>query len=127
MFDKIKFAQILKNITETYDSQRDFSKKSEINRTYLSQYMNTKLEEPPKPKILERLANSSNGVTTYEELMQICGYIYTTKLTKDTYTFVEISEYEWNLIFGNNNIIELNTNEAIIWAEIINNLRQTNV
>jgi len=75
MFDKIKFSQILKNINETYDSQRDFSKKSGINRTYLSQYMNLKLKDPPKPKILEKLSQSSHGVTTYEELMNVCGYI----------------------------------------------------
>ena len=75
MFDKNKFAQILKNINETYISQRDFSKKSEINRTYLSQYMNMKLDEPPKPKILEKLADASNNIVSYDELMQICGYV----------------------------------------------------
>lgn len=75
MFDKNKFATILKNINDTYSSQRDFSKKSDINRTYLSQYMNVKLESPPKPKILKKLAESSNGVTTYNELMHVCGYI----------------------------------------------------
>ena len=77
MFDKSKFAQILKNISETYDNQRDFSKKSEINRTYLSQYMNMKLDQPPKPKILEKLANASHGIVTYEQLMNICGYMNT--------------------------------------------------
>lgn len=126
MFDKIKFAQILKNINETYDSQRDFSKKSEINRTYLSQYMNMKLEEPPKPKILEKLANFSNGITTYEELMEICGYINISKISKDTYSRFNITEYEWTLIFGNRDIINLNTNEAIIWSEITNNLYTDN-
>lgn len=75
MFDKNKFAKILKDINETYENQRDFAKKSEINRTYLSQYMNMKLEEPPKPIILQKLANSSNELVTYEELMSICGYI----------------------------------------------------
>ena len=75
MFNKNKFAQVLKNINETYSSQRDFAKKSEINRTYLSQYMNMKLDEPPKPKILKKLADNSNQTITYEELMTICGYI----------------------------------------------------
>lgn len=75
MFDKSKFAQILKNINETYNSQRDFAKKSEINRTYLSQYMNMKLDEPPKPKILKKLANASNNIVSYDELMEICGYV----------------------------------------------------
>lgn len=74
MFDKNKFAHVLKNINETYNSQRDFAKKSGINRTYLSQYMNMKLNEPPMPKILKKLAESSNSITTYEELMEICGY-----------------------------------------------------
>lgn len=74
MFDKNKFAQVLKNINETYSSQRDFAKKSEINRTYLSQYMNMKLDDPPTPKTLKKLAYSSNGITTYEALMVICGY-----------------------------------------------------
>jgi len=75
MFNKNKFAQILKNINETYNSQRDFSKKSGINRTYLSQYMNMKLDEPPKPKTLEKLASNSNGIISYRNLMIICGYI----------------------------------------------------
>ncbi len=75
MFDKNKFAQILKNINDTYISQRDFAKKSEINRTYLSQYMNMKLNEPPKPKILRKLAEASNNIVTYNELMETCGYI----------------------------------------------------
>lgn len=74
MFDKNKFALILKNISDTYDNQREFSEKSDINRTYLSQYMNMKLENPPKPEILQRLADASNNVTNYSELMNICGY-----------------------------------------------------
>lgn len=80
MFDKSKFAQILKNINETYNSQRDFAKKSEINRTYLSQYMNMKLDEPPKPKTLQKLADASNGIISYEDLMMICGYIDSSNL-----------------------------------------------
>lgn len=75
MFDKTKFSQIIKKIKETYNSQEEFSRESGIGRTYLSQYMNMKLEEPPKPKLLEKLAISSHGVTTYAELMEICGYI----------------------------------------------------
>lgn len=75
MFNKDLFANIIRKIKNTYSSQEDFSKKSKIGRTYLSQYMNMKLDEPPKPKILEKLANASNGVTSYAELMEVCGYI----------------------------------------------------
>lgn len=74
MFDKNKFALVLKNINDTYDSQRDFAHKSEINRTYLSQYMNMKIDKPPLPKILEKIAEASKGITTYNELMTLCGY-----------------------------------------------------
>ncbi len=75
LFDKEKFAQIIKNIKETYNSQEEFSQKSNIGRTYLSQYMNMKLDNRPTRKILEKLANASKGITTYQELMRICGYL----------------------------------------------------
>lgn len=74
MFYKDKFSEILKQIKETYNSQEEFSKYSGVGRTYISQYMNGNLDTPPKPKILEKIANSSKGITTYDELMQICGY-----------------------------------------------------
>lgn len=74
MFDKNNFANIIKNIKELYNSQEEFSEKSEIGRTYLSQYMNMKLNEPPQPKILQKLADASKGLVSYDELMTICGY-----------------------------------------------------
>ena len=75
MFNKNKFAEIIKKISETYESQRKFAIVSDINRTYLSQYMNMKLNKPPKPETLEKIANASNGIVTYKELMLICNYI----------------------------------------------------
>lgn len=75
MFDKNKFANIIRKIKDTYSNQEDFSKKSGIGRTYLSQYMNMKIDNPPKPRILEKLANASNGITTYKELMLVCNYV----------------------------------------------------
>ncbi|MBQ9314893.1 MAG: helix-turn-helix domain-containing protein [Clostridia bacterium] len=75
MFYKEKFANILIQIKETYPSQEEFSKYSGVGRTYISQYMNSKIDKPPKPKILEKIANSSKGITSYDELMKICGYV----------------------------------------------------
>ena len=43
-------------------------------RSYLSRAINEKLDNPPTPKILSKIAKASNGITTYEELMNICGY-----------------------------------------------------
>ena len=73
-FDKEKFSIILKNISSLYDNQREFAKKADVNRTYISRYINLNIKNPPTPKVLERIAESSKGITTYEELMDICGY-----------------------------------------------------
>ena len=75
MFDIKRFSNILQKIANTYTSISDFAEKSEVNRTYLSKYINMKLDSPPTPKILEKIANSSNGIATYKELMLICDYI----------------------------------------------------
>ena len=75
MFNKIKFAKILNNINDKYDTMTEFAKRSSVNRTYLSQYINQKLDAPPSPKVLMRIANSSQNITTYEELMETCGFL----------------------------------------------------
>lgn len=75
MFNKIKFAKILNNINDKYDTMTEFAKSSGVNRTYLSQYINQKLDAPPSPKVLMRIANSSQNITTYEELMETCGFL----------------------------------------------------
>ena len=75
MFDQNKFASILKEINETYNTMTDFGKSASFDRTYISKYINKKLSNPPTPKILEKIAKASNGVTTYSELMDICGYL----------------------------------------------------
>lgn len=74
MFDKKNFSLIIEKIKNLYSSQEEFSEVSGIGRTYLSQYMNQKKDKPPTPRILEKLATASKGVTTYKELMYMCGY-----------------------------------------------------
>ena len=75
MFDKKTFSDILQKISSSYNSITDFSNKSNVNRTYLSKYINMKLPNPPTPKILEKIANNSNNIISYAQLMEICGYI----------------------------------------------------
>lgn len=82
MFDKNKFGLIIKKINDTYSTQYEFADKSDVNRTYLSQYINLKLNDPPKPKILKKIANASKGITTYDELMQICGYVSSNEISE---------------------------------------------
>ena len=73
-FDKEKFANILKRINDSYPTQTDFSNKT-INRTNISQYINMRLDSLPKPNTLKKIAENSNDITTYKELMKVCGYI----------------------------------------------------
>ncbi|MFR5508199.1 MAG: helix-turn-helix domain-containing protein [Clostridia bacterium] len=75
MFNKKEFANVLQKISATYSSISEFAEKSEVNRTYLSKYINMKLDNPPTPKILEKIANRSNNIITYAQLMEVCGYI----------------------------------------------------
>lgn len=74
MFEKDDFSEILKEINNTYSNMTEFSNSAKFDRTYISKYINKKLENPPSPKILEKIANASHGVTTYEQLMRVCGY-----------------------------------------------------
>ena len=75
MFNKEKFAKILSDINATYENQTYFANAAGMNRTYISQYINLKLDAPPSPKILRGIADASKGITNYNELMQICGHI----------------------------------------------------
>lgn len=75
MFDKVKFANLIRKIKDTYNNQTEFATVAGVNRTYLSQYMNMKLDSPPSPKILQGIALSAKGVTDYDELMEVCGYL----------------------------------------------------
>ena len=94
MFNQDKFANILKKINESYDTMTDFGKSASFDRTYISKYINKKLSNPPTPKILEKIAKASKGITTYSELMQICGYI-------------NINEYDSEIsIYARNNKID---------------------
>lgn len=123
MFNKLKFSQILNEINNTYDTMTEFSEKSGVNRTYLSQYINQKLDSPPSPKVLERIASASNQVTSYNELMQVCGFIRLTKLSKDTFSeYVIITESEWQTFFEKSPSIYLSDNEALVWAKLSDKL-----
>lgn len=75
MFDVELFSTILQEISNSYSSTTEFSEKSGVNRTYLSKYINKKLNQPPTPKILEKIAISSHGIASYADLMEICGYL----------------------------------------------------
>lgn len=118
MFDKVKFAKILSNINDTYNTMTEFAQKSEVNRTYLSQYINQKLESPPTPKILEKLANVSNGITTYEDLMITCGYNKINQITINSFSDC-VSVEEWRILFGSYDKVKISDNAQFVFYKII--------
>lgn len=97
MFKKDEFANILQRINSTYDTMTEFGKKAFLDRSYISKYINKKLDNPPSPKILLKIADASNGIISYFELMNICGYIHygdNTEEIQDMVVSNNIANYE---------------------------------
>ena len=100
MFDKLRFKKILEDalggrkITEYADE-------SGVNRTYLSKYLNLRLDSPPGPEIIKRLAEKAHNKVTYEDLMSAAGFLPIKNQTGDIKGInkedVEL-EKEWNEI-----------------------------
>ncbi len=71
MFDKNTFKKQLEILMEGTTTV-EFAEKTGFNRTYLSKYINLKLDRPPSPELLKSI--SSNKIS-YTDLMISCGYI----------------------------------------------------
>lgn len=78
MFKKVEFSNKLKECQGTL-SLNEFAKLARVDAGYLSRIINGKKDNPPNPDILRKIANASNGITTYKELMILCGYIEITE------------------------------------------------
>ena len=75
MFNKNKFAEVLQEIISQYDSITSFAEKSSLDRTYLSKYINKKLDHPPSPDILRRISDNAKNIIDYLKLLYICNYL----------------------------------------------------
>lgn len=79
MFQKKLFReQLIKLMNDK--TTTEFSEQTGFNRTYLSKYLNLKLDRPPSPRLLQNIASS---IVTYEELLISCGYIQSTSFSKN--------------------------------------------
>ena len=58
----------------------EFAEQTGFNRTYLSKYLNLKLDRPPSPRLLQAIASS---IVPYEELLISCDYIQSESLPKN--------------------------------------------
>ena len=74
MFDKDKFKKLIETALGD-KSITAYSTKSDVNRTYISKLINKKLDRPPSPEILRKLATASEGKISYKELMSAAGYL----------------------------------------------------
>lgn len=124
MFNKNHFSEILNNIVTQYDSISDFAKISKVGRSYISKYMNLKLDSPPSPKVLDKIAENSKGITTYEELMIICGHINnTSSINSLNLDILRILKKDKTDILKDS--VPLNNNEQKILNKLIQNFNDS--
>ncbi|MGM0369199.1 MAG: LexA family protein [Bacillota bacterium] len=74
MFNKLKFKNLVQKSIGTR-SKTQYANESGVNRTYISKIINQKLDNPPSPAILRKLANNSQGRINYKQLMEVTGYL----------------------------------------------------
>lgn len=71
MFQKHLFQQQLEKLLNGATTT-EFAERTGFNRTYLSKYLNLRLDRPPSPDLLKAIAGPQ---VSYEELMVSCGYL----------------------------------------------------
>ena len=77
MFDKEKFSKIINTIVSYHYNNNiaEFARAVPFDRTYASKYLHQRLNTAPPPRTLQKITDASKGVTTYTELLNICGYL----------------------------------------------------
>jgi transcriptional regulator with XRE-family HTH domain len=73
-FDIKAFSNILKTLCDHCGSMNKLANRTGITASYICKLIKLKYKEAPSPKILRRIADNSDGLFTYLELMYICGY-----------------------------------------------------
>jgi transcriptional regulator with XRE-family HTH domain len=89
MFDKEKFKELLFDAMGER-TQEEFAELCDVNRTYISKYLNMRLDNPPSPNILKRIAQNARNEITYEQLMDAAGHINRSELGL---AYVEVGRY----------------------------------
>lgn len=124
MFDKDRFSDILKDIILCFNSLRDFSNECNVNRTTISKLVRKELDNPPSPEILKKIADNSKGLTTYMELMIICGYVSYDDIEEKEKNLNTYNDIRTNKISTKNrlNSIKLSKKEEEIANKYINEI-----
>ena len=79
-FQKEAFSEILQIISNSYGSINKMAKKTGVTAAYISKLIRLQYNSPPSPEILKKISDNSHALTSYDNLMHICGYLDNTKL-----------------------------------------------
>lgn len=74
MFNKTKFALLLKQAKGAERSINQYAIDSGISAAHISRLMRGLLDTPPTPQTIEKLAEFAYGGVTYEQFMEAAGY-----------------------------------------------------
>lgn len=74
MFNKTKFALLLKRAKGAERSINQYAIDSGISAAHISRLMRGLLDTPPTPQTIEKLAEFAYGGVTYEQFMEAAGY-----------------------------------------------------
>ena len=83
MFNKLKFKELILKARGNRTNE-DYSKESGVSRSYISNLVNSKLDSPPSPDIIKKLADKAHNEVNYEQLMMAAGHLVdVTRLTSN--------------------------------------------
>ncbi len=97
MYNQDKFIEILKKCKDD-SSLNEYARLTNVDVGYLSRILNKKRSSPPSPAILKKIADTSKNITSYEELMETCGYLPSKSSKKLTNSLLHPSKESINSI-----------------------------
>lgn len=104
MYNQKELISMLKKL-QGNKSLNNFAKDIDVDSSTLSRIINYNRTTPPSPEILKKMANSSKGVTSYIELMYICGYITEENIVELEKLLIKLKELK-NIKDTNNILLE---------------------
>lgn len=115
-YNKDKFLSILNKLKESFGSQNKMAEALGISSSYITKIYDENTKNPPAPEYLKKIADNSKGITTYEELMEVCGYL--DSKTKSEYYGTSLVVYQSLLdILDNYPGIELSEHDVLELAD----------
>ena len=73
-FDKKRFSELLKNTIGSNRTITEFSNECKLARPYISKFINCKLDTPPSPEAISKMASVARNNITEGDLLVAAGY-----------------------------------------------------